>query len=266
MNASAFFFFSSAQSMNENSKSNEIAACSCIVEWLNCVTHNSFAKTTEIQKRKTAFHQIWCVNLMTIEYNWNVFFLLFFCINWCAMTFSCFSLCQLSSVHNMNVQPILSIIYLNCSDSKCALSDVISLFRNFIGLRHCRTAFTLAKVPSNISSIYGRNWRRQRLSNLIIASISHVFNILSICLFNKMLHSTAANDIITCRCGWHFTQLYKHSVWYNITQSGAKCKLNYHYQLLCTTKSSELRLNNNQCAIVSKWICCARYLAVERRQ
>lgn len=46
------------------------------------------------------------------------------------------------------VRPILSVIYLNCSDSKCALSDAISLFsfRIGIGLRHCRTAFTLAKV------------------------------------------------------------------------------------------------------------------------
>lgn len=85
----------------------------------------------------------------------------------CAMTFRTYFVLSItinSHSREWPVQLILSIIHLNCSDSKCALSVAISLF-SFgigIGLRHCRTAFTLAKVPIETFLIYNRNRRQRR--------------------------------------------------------------------------------------------------------
>lgn len=120
-----------------------------------------------------------------------------------------------------------------------------------LGLRHCRTAFTLAKVPD-------RNRRSQRLQWLNHSLI--FLTSLSFCPFACSTNwCRAANDthnnLSLPMCWWHFA----HTQWYintvfgvcDITHSGAKSKLNYHYQLAWPRQRNHLRLrlNNNQCAL-----------------
>lgn len=87
--------------------------CSCTkVEWLNC--------QRQIQNRiKKVIQQVWSVNLMTIEYDW------YKCSEWLHFATSVTSTiigCEAEFPADFNT------IYLNCSDNKCALSDVVRFF------------------------------------------------------------------------------------------------------------------------------------------
>lgn len=128
-----------------------------------------------------------------------------------------------------------SIIYWNCSDSKCALSDVIRVFF-FVEQRHCRTAFTLTKVL-RIFNLRSKSATTVRCDS-IISSISHTS-----CFCFGRHAECATNDLITCRCGWHFAQNIVNTVFEYYTVAQTQLPLSMFCQ---RTTISGRRTNNNQ--------------------